>query len=101
MDKLAPGAWHEGSAAAMAAPDAAEAERLKGKRDSARWNAVIGFGLIFGAGFHVGFAVGGAAMALYGVAASFYWGRRLRKLKGDPWAYDPELDGPSSLENQQ
>jgi hypothetical protein len=89
------------SAAARIGPDPAELERLKGRRDAARWNAVMGFGLMFGAGFHAGFAIGGAAMTLYGVSAAFYWGRRLRKLKGDPWAYDPELDGPDSIELQR
>jgi len=103
MDKVAAGSWHEapaGKAPATVrpAPDPVEMERLKTRRDSARWNAVVGFGLMFGASFHVGFAIGGAIMTAYGICASFYWGRRLRRLKGDPWAYDPELDGPNSIE---
>lgn len=78
----------------------AQIEALRTKRDNARWSAVMGFGLMFGVSFHAGFAIGGAAMVAYGVVASFYWGRRLRRLKGDPWAYDPDLDGPDSLERQ-
>ena len=99
MEKIAPGAWRDGtSTAARLGPDPNEVERLTAKRDNARWNVVVGFALMFGAGFHVGFAIGGAAMALYGIAVSFYWGRRLHRLKGDPWKYDPELDGPEGAE---
>lgn len=71
-------------------------DRLRAKRDSARWSAVVGFGLLFGASFHSGFLLGGVAMILYGAAASVWWSTRLRKLQGDPWDYDPDLDGPSA-----
>ena len=101
MDKIAPGAWHDGSPTAnRLGPDPSEVERLTAKRDAARWNVVMGLALMFGVGFHVGFAIGGAAMAVYGLATSFYWGRRLHKLKGDPWEYDPELDGPGGAETE-
>ncbi len=103
-DKVAGGSWHEaspgGTPAAPADPDAAqhaEEDRLQAKRDSARWTAVMGFLMMFLAGFSVAFATGGVLMVLFGAAGSIYWGRRLRRLKGDPWAYDPDLDGPEGL----
>jgi len=75
-------------------PDPAEVERFTQKRDNARWTAAVGLVMLFGAGFSAAFAIGGLLMAFYGVATSFYWSRRLTKVKGDPWAYDPDLDGP-------
>lgn len=108
-DKIASGAWHEsppsrsgpGKALGDAGSDAAgadtvELERLRSRRDSARWSAVVGFALMFGASFHSSFLFGGVAMVLYGASASVYWSWRLRRLTGDPWAYDPELDGPQA-----
>lgn len=80
----------------MSAPHAAEAERLRAKRDNARWSAVVGFGLLFGAGFSSAFLAGGVAMIAYGASVSVYWSMRLRRLQGDPWAYDPDLDGPQA-----
>lgn len=74
--------------------DEAELQRLRDRRDNARWSAVVGFGLLFGASFHTGFVLGGVVMILFGASASVYWSARLRKLQGDPWAYDPDLDGP-------
>jgi hypothetical protein len=71
-----------------------EEERLTTKRDNARWTGVVGFAMLFAGGLHYGIVLGGVAMAAYGAAASIYWSLRLRKLKGDPWAYDPDLDGP-------
>ena len=73
----------------------AELDRLTARRDSARWTAVVGFGLMMAGGIIVQLALGGALMVAYGATASMYWSRRLRKAKGDPWAYDPELDGPA------
>lgn len=103
-EKIAGGAWHEGGGGPTGGsdaetprpkePDQVEVDRLTAKRDNARWSAVVGFLMLFGASFLAAFAIGGALMIAYGVAASMYWSRRIRKLKGDPWAYDPELDGP-------
>ena len=101
-DKIGSGAWHEGSPSPTgAAPtptddgrDRAEEERLTAKRDNARWTGVVGFAMLFGGGIHYSIVLGGMCMAAYGAAASIYWSRRLRKVKGDPWAYDPDLDGP-------
>lgn len=97
-EKLAPGSWRDGPERPRVRPhaDPAEVERLRAKRDSARWSAVVGFALLFGAGFHTGFVVGGVGMIVYGAAASAWWSTRLRKLQGDPWAYDPDLDGPQA-----
>lgn len=104
-DKIAGGSWHEGppagGPAGSPAVDAdaakrAEEDRLTARRDSARWTAVVGFGMMFLASFSVAFATGGVVMVLFGVGGSLYWSRRLRRLKGDPWAYDPELDGPEA-----
>ena len=81
-------------------PDAAELERLTRRRDNARWAAVVGFGMLFAGGILYQIALGGLVMMVYGTAASMYWSRRVRRLKGDPWAYDPELDGPDGLERQ-
>lgn len=72
--------------------------RLRARRDSARWSAVVGFGLLFGAGFSAAFLVGGIGMIAYGATASIVWSMQLRKLEGDPWSYDPELDGPGAPE---
>lgn len=93
----APGAGKGGAEAADAgrrrdAHD--EVERLTARRDSARWSAVVGFGLLFAASFSTAFLFGGVGMIAYGVVASMYWSTRLRAAKGDPWAYDPDLDGP-------
>lgn len=74
----------------------ARVARATARRDNARWTGVVGFAMLFGAGFHTAFLVGGLLMAAYGAAASLYWGRRLRRLKGDPWEYDPDLDGPGA-----
>lgn len=78
-----------------------DAARFTRNRDGARWTAAIGFLMLFAGRFSVALAAGGLVMAAYGAAASFYWSRRLRKLKGDPWAYDPELDGPEQAEWQR
>lgn len=94
-DKLASGAWSEASASR---PDPDEVERLTQKRDNARWTAVVGFIMLFAAGFSTALAIGGVLMFLYGATVSLYWGRRLSKLKGDPWAYDPDLDGPGRFD---
>ena len=98
-DKLSPGSWREGSPPAAAPErDRAEEERLAAKRDNARWTGVVGFAMLFGGGIHYGIVLGGLLMAGYGAVASIYWGRRLRKAKGDPWAYDPDLDGPEAAD---
>ena len=81
--------------------DPVEVERLTGKRDNARWSAVVGFVMLFAASFSVAFAVGGVLMILYGASASVFWSRRLARHKGDPWAYDPELDGPGGPDRPQ
>ncbi|HLF16919.1 MAG TPA: hypothetical protein VI796_05780 [Candidatus Thermoplasmatota archaeon] len=92
-EKIASGVVHESTPyAARPEPDAAELDRLRSKRDNARWNIVVGAGLMFLGSFNVGFAVGGALMVLYGGGATLYWGGRYRKLKGDPWDPDPEID---------
>ena len=72
--------------------------RLRARRDNARWSAVVGFALLFGASFSSAFLVGGVGMIAYGATASVVWELRLRKLQGDPWSYDPELDGPEAPE---
>jgi hypothetical protein len=77
-----------------AGPSQQEVERLTTKRDNARWTGVVGFAMLFGGGLHYSIVLGGMCMAAYGAVASIYWSRRLRKVKGDPWAYDPDLDGP-------
>lgn len=100
-DKIAAGSWAEGPpppqrAKATGKADPAVVERLQARRDGARWSAVVGFGLMFGASLYTGFLLGGAGMVLYGASASVYWSWRLRKTLGDPWDYDPELDGPQA-----
>jgi hypothetical protein len=103
-DKVAGGSWHEApppgaGGGAPKDPDAArraEEDRLTAKRDSSRWTAVVGFCMLFLASFSVALATGGVVMVLAGVGGSLYWSRKLRRLKGDPWAYDPELDGPEA-----
>lgn len=73
-----------------------QADKLRTRRDNARWSAVVGFALMFGASFHSAFLFGGVAMVLYGATASVWWSVQLRKVEGDPWAYDPDLDGPGA-----
>lgn len=73
-----------------------QVDRLRARRDSARWSAVVGFALLFGASFSTAFLVGGLGMLAYGATASVFWSLRLRKLLGDPWSYDPDLDGPEA-----
>lgn len=99
-EKMGSGSWHEGTPGGATPrgrapePDQVEVDRLTARRDNARWSAVIGFLMLFAASWLTAFAIGGALMILYGTTASFYWSRRIRQLKGDPWAYDPDLDGP-------
>ena len=78
------------------AADPGEADRLRSRRDNARWSAVVGFLLLFGGSFSAAFVAGGVAMIAYGAVASIVWSARLRKVQGDPWAYDPDLDGPAA-----
>jgi hypothetical protein len=94
----APGAPAAAAAADPEAAKRAEEDRLQARRDSARWTAVMGFLMMFLASFSVALATGGVVMVVAGTAGSIYWGRRLRRLKGDPWAYDPELDGPEAAD---
>ena len=102
-DKIAAGSWHEGAGGGTGPGDSptvddgrdrTEEDRLTAKRDNARWTGVVGFAMLFGGGLHYSIVLGGMCMAAYGAVASIYWSRRLRKVKGDPWAYDPDLDGP-------
>ena len=95
MDDPAPAA--EGGP--IGPPD--DVERFTRKRDNARWAAVVGFGMLFAGGILYQIALGGLAMMAYGTVASVYWSRRIRRVKGDPWEYDPDLDGPNSLERRQ
>ncbi|MHB8633676.1 MAG: hypothetical protein ACYDBQ_06905 [Thermoplasmatota archaeon] len=75
-------------------------DRLVSRRDGARWSAVLGVGLLFlvgplaqFGGIALSLLLGGVVMTLYGLAGWAYWGWRLHRL-ADPWAYDPDLDGP-------
>ena len=95
-EKTAAGAYREGPEPRDDGPNPEQVERLRERRDNARWSAAAGFAMLFAASFHIGFAIGGVLMVLYGVVAAFYWGRRLRQLQGDPWDFDPELDGPDA-----
>ncbi|MEA3166090.1 MAG: hypothetical protein QOJ26_959 [Thermoplasmata archaeon] len=102
-DKIGPGTWHDGpppdgDPPAWDGRDRGEEARLTTKRDNARWTGVVGFAMLFGGAIHYGIVLGGLFMAGYGAVASIYWSRRLRKVKGDPWAYDPELDGPEAAD---
>ena len=111
-DKIAPGSWHvapdgpgTGNRAAAGDPGSSanaaqqdEVDRLTARRDSARWSAVVGFALLFAGSFSSAFLFGGVAMIAYGAVASVYWSQRLKKVKGDPWDYDPDLDGPQAPE---
>ena len=64
----------------MTGPERAQKiERLTQRRDNARWSAVVGFALLFGASFSSAFLFGGVGMIVYGVAASMVWSLRLRK----------------------
>ncbi|MFA5943645.1 MAG: hypothetical protein WC876_04170 [Candidatus Thermoplasmatota archaeon] len=78
------------------APLQAEVDQYTARRDNARWTAVVGFAMLFGGTLHYSIVLGGVLMAGYGAVASMYWSRRLHKVKGDPWAYDPDLDGPGA-----
>lgn len=97
-ERIADGAWRDPPSRAPGRDEArrAQADRLRARRDSARWSAVVGFALLFAASFSSAFLFGGVAMILYGVGAAMVWSRQLRRLEGDPWAYDPELDGPDA-----
>ena len=99
-DKIASGAWGESPPRAphRPRPPADEVDRLRSRRDNARWSAVVGFGLLFAGSFSSAFLFGGVGMIAYGATASVYWSTRLRKLLGDPWDFDPDLDGPQAPE---
>jgi hypothetical protein len=71
-------------------------DRLQKRREGALFMLVAGFGLIFMGSWSVQFAIGGAVSVVLGMSGYLYYGYRLRRLKGDPWAYDPDLDGPES-----
>lgn len=89
-----------------------EVEALRRRRDAARVAAVVGVMALMalGLGFRVILDVLAALFGNVGplggwVVAAFlaytalalllwmYWGLRLRRID-DPWAYDPEIDGP-------
>jgi hypothetical protein len=78
-------------ASAAAPANASPEERLRQRRDSAMWTMVTGVGMMFLGSFGAAFAIGGAAMTVGGGLGAFWYGRRLRRLKGDPW-HDPEID---------
>jgi hypothetical protein len=68
--------------------------RLTRRRDGSRYTAATGVGMMFMAGWSWQIGVGGALMVLGGLASSAFWSARLRRIKGNPWDYDPEIDGP-------
>ena len=68
----------------------AELNRLRSRRDSGAWYAVVGTGMLFMAGFSTALAVGGVFMVLFGGLNYLYWSRRITK-HDDPWD-DPEMD---------
>jgi hypothetical protein len=98
MAQGVPEDWATGPAPAAAPKPQDPVARLAQRRDNARWTAAVGFLLLFAARFSADFVIGGMLMVAYGVLASFYWSRRIRKVKGDPWDYDPDLDGPHDPE---
>lgn len=67
---------------------------LQRRRDGSLAAVGGGIGLMFLGSWNSSLALGGAAMVVVGAPLTLFWGWRLRKMKGDPWAYDPELDGP-------
>lgn len=78
----------------MPKPEPTELERFTQRRNNGRWTAAVGFAMLFGASILTALLVGGVLMVAYGAGTSLYWSWRIRRIKGDPWAYDPELDGP-------
>jgi hypothetical protein len=80
----------EPSAGLFTDPQEARLEKLRARRDHARWYAVAGVGLLFAASFHTGFLIGGVLMVLYGATLYGVTGRQIAKIE-DPWN-DPELD---------
>ena len=84
-------------------PKASRTAQWIKRRDAGRWNVVMGMGLLFVSGTLVN--LGGLAVAvlagavlttIYGIATWAFWGWRLHQLD-DPWAYDPDLDGPAAV----
>ncbi|MEA3189519.1 MAG: hypothetical protein QOD77_101 [Thermoplasmata archaeon] len=71
-----------------------ETARLQRRRDAALGAVAGGLGMIFLGSWNTSLAFGGVAMVLAGAPLALFWSARLRKARGDPWAYDPELDGP-------
>ena len=104
-------------APSASAPVQADQERLRRNRDRSLRAFAVGivlmlvFGLGYGFSHWLAIGAGGdllyilsgdvaiwlaAAVLLYcagSALAWMYWGARLRRAH-DPWAYDPELDGP-------
>lgn len=87
----------------MPSEDAARLELLRSRRDHARWNVVVGVGLLFIAGSLANLGglataalVGAVLTTLYGLVTWGYWGWRVHRAD-DPWAYDPDLDGGAGI----
>lgn len=91
-DKIGQGVIWEAppSAEAEAVRIERELERLREKRDNARWYVVAGFGMLFAGSFSIYFAMGGVLMSAYGVWGYLYWSRRIKKVE-DPWD-DEDID---------
>ncbi|MGB0651637.1 MAG: hypothetical protein ACPGQL_00415 [Thermoplasmatota archaeon] len=60
-------------------------EKEKTRVESARWTAVMGVILMFAGQIMTAFALGGAAMTLWGSAAWIVYARRLARLEQEEW----------------
>lgn len=93
-DKIAPGVTHEPSGEGSLDYEEVRHEkrlqRLRKRRDSAMWYAIVGIALLFAGGLHVGMAVGGVLMVAYGASLYIFQSVRMARLH-DPWQ-DEELD---------
>ena len=71
-----------------------ELARIHRRRKSSLGVAALGLGLIFLGSLIWQLALAGVVLVVAGLLGAAYWSFRLRKIKGTPWDYDPELDGP-------
>lgn len=78
----------------MTQPNKSDLDNAASKRKSSLGVVALGIGMLFLAGLSVWVAAIGVVIVVGGIASALTWSIRMKRLKGDAWDYDPDLDGP-------